>query len=42
MQQVGRIVTVPLDAVFKGWQIANLSSTYEYFRANNPTQIDAR
>jgi len=42
MEQVGKIIAVPLDAVFKGWQIANLSSSYEYFRANNPTQINAR
>lgn len=38
MQAVGEIVNVPLDAVFKGWQIANLSATYEYFRANQPVQ----
>lgn len=37
MTAVGEIITVPLDAVFKGWQIANLSATYEYFRINNPT-----
>jgi len=42
MEQVGKIISVPLDAVFKGWQIANLSSSYEYFRANNPTQLNAR
>ena len=33
MQAVGEIIMVPLDAVFKGWQIANLSQTYEYFTA---------
>jgi polysaccharide biosynthesis/export protein len=38
MQAVNDIVMVPLDVVFKGWQIANLSATYEYFRANNPVQ----
>jgi len=38
MQAVGDIIEVPLDAVFKGWQIANLSATYEYFRANRPIQ----
>jgi len=32
MEAVGTIIDVPLDAVFKGWQIANLSATYEYFR----------
>jgi len=39
MQAINDIITVPLDAVFKGWQIANLSATYEYFRTNNPTQV---
>ena len=38
MQAVGDIINVPLDAVFKGWQIANLSATYEYFSATNPVQ----
>jgi polysaccharide export outer membrane protein len=38
MQAVGNIINVPLDAVFKGWQIANLSATYEYFRTNRPIQ----
>jgi polysaccharide export outer membrane protein len=38
MTAIGEIITVPLDAVFKGWQIANLSATYEYFRANQPVQ----
>jgi polysaccharide export outer membrane protein len=42
MEQVGKIIAVPLDAVYKGWQIANLSSSYEYFRAINPTQLNAR
>jgi len=36
MQAIGNIIDVPLDAVFKGWQIANLSATYEYFRATRP------
>jgi hypothetical protein len=26
------VVNAPLDLVFKGWQIANLSASYEYFR----------
>ena len=38
MQAVNDIITVPLDAVFKGWQIANLSATYEYFRTTRPVQ----
>jgi len=38
MEAVGTIIDVPLDAVFKGWQIANLSATYEYFRATRPLQ----
>jgi polysaccharide export outer membrane protein len=38
MQAVGGIINVPLDAVFKGWQIANLSATYEYFRNTTPVQ----
>jgi polysaccharide export outer membrane protein len=38
MQAIGDIITVPLDAVFKGWQIANLSASYEYFRATSPVQ----
>jgi polysaccharide export outer membrane protein len=38
MEAVGTIINVPLDAVFKGWQIANLSATYEYFRTNQPIQ----
>jgi polysaccharide biosynthesis/export protein len=42
MEQVGKIIAVPLDVVFKGWQVANLASSYEYFRSNNPTQINAR
>jgi protein involved in polysaccharide export with SLBB domain len=32
MQAVWDIVGPPLDAVFKGWQIANLSASYEFFR----------
>ncbi|MDH3198140.1 MAG: polysaccharide export protein [Candidatus Krumholzibacteria bacterium] len=32
MQAVWEIVQPPLDAVFTGWQIANLSSSYEFFR----------
>jgi polysaccharide export outer membrane protein len=40
MQAVGKIINVPLDAVFKGWQIANLSATYEYFSANRPVQTN--
>jgi protein involved in polysaccharide export with SLBB domain len=38
MEAVGTIIDVPLDAVFKGWQIANLSATYEYFRTTRPLQ----
>ncbi|HET6350073.1 MAG TPA: polysaccharide biosynthesis/export family protein [Candidatus Krumholzibacteria bacterium] len=38
MQAVGDIINVPLDVVFKGWQIANLSATYEYFKNNHPVQ----
>jgi protein involved in polysaccharide export with SLBB domain len=38
MEAVGTIIDVPLDAVFKGWQIANLSATYEYFRTTRPVQ----
>lgn len=38
MTAVGDILTVPLDVVFKGWQIANLSASYEYFRATRPVQ----
>lgn len=37
MEAFGKIIDVPLDAVFKGWQIANLSQTYEYF-ATSPVQ----
>jgi polysaccharide export outer membrane protein len=36
MEAVGTIIDVPLDAVFKGWQIANLSATYEYFKTTRP------
>jgi polysaccharide export outer membrane protein len=32
MQAVWDIVQPPLDTVFQGWQIANLSSSYEFFR----------
>lgn len=38
MEAVADIINVPLDAVFKGWQIANLSASYEYFRATSPVQ----
>jgi polysaccharide export outer membrane protein len=38
MEAVGKIIDVPLDAVFKGWQIANLSATYEYFKVHQPVQ----
>jgi polysaccharide export outer membrane protein len=38
MQAVGDIINVPLDIVFKGWQIANLSASYEYFRTTQPVQ----
>jgi polysaccharide export outer membrane protein len=36
MQAVDGIISVPLDAVFTGWQIANLSASYEYFRVTRP------
>lgn len=36
MEAVGTIINTPLDAVFKGWQIANLSATYEYFKTTGP------
>jgi polysaccharide export outer membrane protein len=36
MEAVGTIINTPLDAVFKGWQIANLSATYEYFKTTRP------
>jgi hypothetical protein len=26
------VVNAPIDLVFKGWEIANLSASYEYFR----------
>jgi len=32
MQAVGDIINVPLDALFKGWQIANLQENYQFFR----------
>jgi len=38
MTTLGDIINMPLDIVYKGWQIANLSATYEYFRANQPVQ----
>lgn len=37
MQQVGDIINVPLDAVFKGWQIANLKENYQFYRTTVPT-----
>jgi polysaccharide export outer membrane protein len=39
MQAVNDIIMVPLDAVFKGWQIANLSQTYEYFSLNGSVPV---
>jgi len=36
MEAAGMIINTPLDAVFKGWQIANLSATYEYFKTTRP------
>ena len=38
MEAVGEIIMVPLDVVFKGWQIANLSASYEYFKVTRPVQ----
>lgn len=32
MQAVGQIINVPLDAVFKGWEIANLKENYQFYR----------
>jgi polysaccharide export outer membrane protein len=32
MQAVGEIINVPLDAVFKGWQIANLKENYQFYQ----------
>jgi protein involved in polysaccharide export with SLBB domain len=32
MSAVYDVVNAPLDLVFKGWSIANLSASYEYFR----------
>ncbi len=32
MQQVGSIIDVPLDAIFKGWQIANLKENYQFYQ----------
>jgi len=37
MQVVGEIINVPLDAVFKGWQIANLKENYQFYRTTAPT-----
>ena len=37
MQAVGEIINVPLDAVFKGWQIANLKENYQFYRTTAPT-----
>lgn len=37
MQAVGDIVNVPIDVVFKGWQIANLKENYQFYRATAPT-----
>lgn len=34
MQVVGDIINVPLDAVFKGWQIANLKENYQFYRTS--------
>jgi polysaccharide export outer membrane protein len=38
MNAVHDIVNAPLDLVFKGWQIANLSASYEFFRSSTQTQ----
>jgi polysaccharide biosynthesis/export protein len=35
MSQVYEIINAPLDLVFKGWQIANLSASYQYFKSTN-------
>lgn len=35
MSQVYEIVNAPLDLVFKGWQIANLSASYQYFKSTS-------
>ncbi len=37
MQVIGDIINVPLDAVFKGWQIANLKENYQFYRTTAPT-----
>lgn len=42
MEQVAKIINMPLDVVYKGWQIANLSSTYEYFQTTQPVQTNGR
>lgn len=37
MQAIYQIINVPLDAVFKGWQIANLKENYQFYRTTvNP------
>jgi hypothetical protein len=36
MQAVGEIINVPLDAVFKGWQIANLKENYQFYSTTAP------
>lgn len=38
MNQVYDIVNTPLDLVFKGWQIANLSASYEFFQRSTQTK----
>ena len=37
MTAIGDIINVPLDAVFKGWQIANLKENYQFYRTTAPT-----
>ncbi len=37
MEQIGKIINVPLDAVFKGWQIANLKENYQFYRTTTIT-----
>jgi polysaccharide export outer membrane protein len=37
MEQVGDIINVPLDAVFKGWQIANLKENYQFYQTTVST-----
>jgi polysaccharide export outer membrane protein len=36
MEKIGDIINVPLDIVFRGWQIANLKENYEFYRATAP------